>query len=94
MSGRTQRNELAGLLRERYGAIVFEGDEMHFRNGNDLAGIAQSCSLIVVVTDHVMEDPRVQAQVREAVTLDLPIIFVYETNKRFGKRQSRLERHN
>lgn len=57
---------------------------MHFRNGNDLAGIAQSCSLIVVVTDHVMEDPRVQAQVREAVTLDLPIIFVYETNKRFG----------
>ena len=57
---------------------------MHFRNGNDLAGIAQSCSLIVVVTDHVMEDPRVQAQVREAVTLDLPIIFVYETIKRFG----------
>ena len=78
--GNDQSDKLIALLSARWGVVASKSGT----HESAVAGVAQSCCLIVLLTDHVMQDAGVQAQIREAKTLGLPILLVYETEKRYG----------
>ena len=78
VTGSRQCLELA-LRLERHGVTVSQED-----TEGSLAALERSSAVVLFLTDHVLQDARVQAQLRSAVTLAKPLFLVYETRKAMG----------